>query len=96
MARIIIPTPLRKFTGNTASVEANGATVAEAVQSLSQSYPELENHLLDESGQLRKFIRFYVGDEDISALQKEQTPVEPHSVISIIPAIAGGAPQLFD
>jgi molybdopterin synthase sulfur carrier subunit len=91
MARIIIPTPLRKFTGNVASIETNGTTVAEAINALAETYPQIQGHLVDDSGKLRKFVRFYVGDEDIKALQNEATPVEPHTVISIIPAIAGGS-----
>lgn len=91
MARIIIPTPLRKFTGNTASIESKGTTVSEVIHSLADDYPEIQRHLVDEAGKLRKFVRFYVGDEDISALQYDQTPVEDHTVISIIPAIAGGS-----
>lgn len=91
MAKIIIPTPLRKFTGNQASAETGGSTVAEAFEQLTTQYPELRRHLYDDKGKIRTFVRIYVGDDDINALQKEQTPIEPTTVVSIIPAIAGGA-----
>lgn len=90
MPRIIIPTPLRIFTGNSSSVEVTGNNVKEVVDSLGATFPDIRTHLLDNEGKLRKFIRLYVGDEDIQALQNEATPVEAHTVISIVPAIAGG------
>lgn len=90
MAQIIIPTPLRKFTANQAKFEAEGATVLEAILALTNSYGNLKQHLVDEEGKLRSFVRVYLGDEDINGLQKEATPIEKDSIISIIPAIAGG------
>lgn len=90
MAKIIIPTPLRKFTGNQAAIETEGITVLENLQSLTEIYPELKKHLFDDTGQVRQFVRLYLDDEDIKSLQNEQTVVQPNSIISIIPAIAGG------
>ena len=88
---MIIPTPLRKFTDNQSSYVAEGQTVKEAVAALTRQYPEVANHLLDENGNIRSFINIFVGDENILALQKEQTPVSADSVVSIVPAIAGGS-----
>ncbi|NJL13655.1 MAG: MoaD/ThiS family protein [Microscillaceae bacterium] len=90
MPKIIIPTPLRKFTDNLASFEASATTVGAAIQELTSTYPELKKHVLEEDGALRKFLKVYLGDEDIEGLQNEQTPVAPEATISIIPAIAGG------
>ena len=90
MAKIIIPTPLRKFTGDQAKLEAPGNTVLQAITALTEQYPTLKSNIMDEEGGIRGFVRIYVGDDDINALQKEATPVEDESVISIIPAIAGG------
>lgn len=91
MANIIIPTPLRKFTNNQASVESNGATVQQSVEDLAKQFPDLNKHIFDGEGNIRQFIRIYVGDEDINALENENTKVDNNSVISIIPAIAGGS-----
>ncbi len=90
MATIIIPTPLRKFTNNTARVEIKGSTVAESIQDLTANFPDLKKHLLDEKGQIRSFVNIFVGDEDIRDLQQEQTVIKDDTVLSIIPAIAGG------
>lgn len=90
MSKVIIPTPLRKFTNQASTVITTGNTVAEAVSHLAKQYPALSKHLLDEGGNIRSFIRIFVGDEDIISLDKEQTAVAEDTVISIVPAIAGG------
>ncbi len=91
MATIIIPTPLRKFTGNQSKLEISAATIEEAVLDLSANFPEIKKHLLDEKGQIRSFLNIFVGEDDIRDLENEKTALASGTVVSIIPAIAGGA-----
>jgi molybdopterin synthase sulfur carrier subunit len=91
MAKLIIPTPLRKFTNDQATIDTESKSVAEALNSLASLFPELKEHLFDDQGSLRKFIRIYVGDSDIRELNNEKTVLEPTTIVSIIPAIAGGS-----
>jgi molybdopterin synthase sulfur carrier subunit len=91
MSKILIPTPLRKFTANTSSVEVGGETVGQSISQLVEKFPDLKKHLLDEQGNIRNFIRIYVGDEDIQSLNGADTALETGTVLSIIPAIAGGS-----
>jgi molybdopterin converting factor small subunit len=90
MATVIIPTPLRKFTNNTARLNIRAGSVQDIVNDLSFNFPELKRHLLDENGKIRSFVNVFVGDDDIRDLQNEHTSVKEDSVISIVPAIAGG------
>ena len=90
MATVIIPTPLRKFTNNTAKLQVSAGNIEQTVNELTLNFPDLKKHLLDEQGQIRSYVNIFVGDEDIRDLQKEQTPIQENTVISIIPAIAGG------
>ena len=90
MATIIIPTPLRKFTNNSSRLQLKANSIQEAIIELNLNFPDLKKHLLDENGKLRSYINVFVGNEDIRNLQQEQTVVQQDSVISIIPAIAGG------
>lgn len=94
MATVIIPTPLRRFTNNTARVSVKAGNIQEAVNDLSLNFPELKKHLLDEQGRLRSFVNVFVGEDDIRNLQQEQTLVKDETVISIVPAIAGGTSDL--
>ena len=91
MATVIIPTPLRKFTNNTARVNINGASIGEVVDQLTLNFPDLKKHLLDDKGQIRSFVNIFVGDSDIRDLQQEKTSVKEDTLVSIIPAIAGGS-----
>ncbi|MCR9288707.1 MAG: MoaD/ThiS family protein [Bacteroidetes bacterium] len=90
MAKIIIPTPLRKFTGNASTFETKGNTVKEAIGELVHSHPNLSRHILDDQNNIRSFIRVYLGENDINELEKEETSVLDNETISIVPAIAGG------
>ena len=90
MATIIIPTPLRKFTNNQARLNVTGTSINETVQELTTNFPDLKKHLLDDKGQIRSFINVFVGNDDIRDLQQENTAVKDDSIISIVPAIAGG------
>ena len=91
MATIIIPTPLRKFTNNTAKLNVQGDTIAQTVDELTFNFPDLKKHLLDDTGQIRSFVNIFVGNDDIRDLQLGDTVVKADTVISIVPAIAGGA-----
>lgn len=91
MATIIIPTPLRKFTNNSSRLQLNADSIQDAVNELTLNFPDLKKHLLDEHGKLRSFINVFVGSDDIRTLQQEQTLLKEDSIISIVPAIAGGA-----
>ncbi len=89
--RVRIPTPLKKLTGEQETLFANGNTVGEVIQWLTNTYPALEERLKDEKGEVRRFINIYVNDEDIRFIQNLETPVKDGDLISIIPAIAGGS-----
>ena len=85
-----IPTPLRKFTGDKADIEADGAIVSEVIDNLECRYPGIKDSLVDESGSLRRFVNVYVNEEDIRFLDGKNTPVKDGDSLTIVPAIAGG------
>ena len=90
MAKVIIPTPLRKFVNNQAEIETKGSNVQQSIEGVASQFPEIKQHLFDSEGNIRSFVRIYVGDEDIKTLDDAETAITDSSVISIIPAIAGG------
>lgn len=86
-----IPSPLRNLTKNESAVSANGANVRELIADLENRYPGIQERLCDESGEIRRFVNVFVGEEDIRFLSGLDTPVSPDAEVSIIPAIAGGS-----
>lgn len=91
MATVKIPSPLRKFTNNQSEIASEKITVLDSIKDATSHYPDLKNQLFDADGELRSFVRIYVGEEDIKVLNGSNTVVNENSVISIIPAIAGGS-----
>ena len=89
--KILIPTPLRPFTGKQESVDVEGRTVGELLKDLTTKYSGLRQHLYSDDGRLRSFVNVYINDEDIRYLNKEHTVVQPGDTVSIIPSVAGGA-----
>jgi sulfur-carrier protein adenylyltransferase/sulfurtransferase len=90
--RVLIPTPLRPYTGERDAVELEGTTVGELLAALTSEYSALRPHLYAEDGRLRSFVNVYVNDEDIRYLARDATPLQPGDIVSIVPSVAGGAP----
>ena len=94
MAHLFIPTPLRKFTDGQSTFTNEADRVGGLLQAFVEAYSAVRPHLYDDTGSLRSFIRIYVGDEDLDALDGLETPLDPSTKVSIIPAIAGGLNSL--
>ena len=85
-----IPTPLRTLTRGGAEVQAKGDTVGDVVADLERQFAGIRERLLDDGGELRRFINVYVNGEDIRFLQGKATALKEGDEVSIVPAIAGG------
>ncbi len=88
--KVRIPTPLRKLTHEQELVEVQPGTIGAAIAELQRQFPGIQDRLVDESGQVRRFVNVYVNEEDIRFLQNQDTPLKDGDEVSIIPAIAGG------
>jgi sulfur-carrier protein len=89
--KVRIPTQLRSLAGGAGEVEVEGATVGEALKALDSAHPGFAERLFDESGNVRRFVNIFVGDEDIRFLDGLGTPVPSGSLVSVVPAVAGGS-----
>ena len=85
-----IPTILRSYTGGESEVTAEGGTLADVLDDLEGSYAGIKGRILDESGELRRFVNVYVGNDDVRFLDNLATPTPDGTQISVIPAVAGG------
>jgi sulfur-carrier protein len=88
-----IPSPLRTLTKGAEEVAAGGKTVGDVVNDLERQYPGIKGRLCDDKGDVRRFVNIFLAEEDIRFLDGLKTPVKDGDAISIIPAIAGGAPD---
>ena len=88
--KVVIPTPLRKFTSGVDLVEVEAGTVQQVLDKLDSKYPGFRASVCDDSGSLRRFINIYLDGEDVRFLENLATPAEDGSEIAIVPAISGG------
>jgi molybdopterin synthase sulfur carrier subunit len=82
---------LQRVMGGAKSVTSEGATVAELIENLEREYPGFKAQVLTEDGQLHRFVNIYQNDEDVRYLGQMNAPLDNGDVISILPALAGGA-----
>jgi molybdopterin converting factor small subunit len=85
-----IPAQLRTLTGGAGEVAAEGTTVRDVLLAMDKAHPGIEARILDEQGQLRRFVNLFVADEDVRFLEGLDTPVESGQTLSVVPAVAGG------
>jgi sulfur-carrier protein len=90
MPKVRIPTPLRKLTDGQAEVHADGEDLRTVLADLEATHPGIGDRLLDDSGQLRRFVNVFVRDEDVRFQDGLDTKVGENDTISIVPAVAGG------
>jgi molybdopterin synthase sulfur carrier subunit len=85
-----LPTVLRPQANGQSLVQQRGDTVGQVVNELVAAFPGLRTNLLDDAGNVRKFVNVYVNDEDIRFMQQLDTPVKEGDEVAILPAVAGG------
>lgn len=88
--KVRIPTILRTYTKGESEVAVDGGTLAEVVDALDSSYPGIKARVLDESGELRRFVNVYVDNDDVRFADGLKTAIADGTQVSIIPAVAGG------
>jgi molybdopterin converting factor small subunit len=85
-----IPTILRTYTGGASEVDAQGATLAAVLDDLEANHTGIKARVLDDAGEIRRFVNVYVGNDDVRFLEGLATATAEGTQISIIPAVAGG------
>jgi sulfur-carrier protein len=88
-----VPTILRTYTGGAADVSVSvgeGATLSDVVAALEATFPGIGGRVLDDAGQIRRFVNVYVDDDDVRFASGLETPTPDGTKVSVIPAVAGG------
>jgi molybdopterin/thiamine biosynthesis adenylyltransferase/rhodanese-related sulfurtransferase/molybdopterin converting factor small subunit len=96
MARttVKVPTPLRAVAGGSAELSLDASTVSGVVEKLTNHFPPLKRHLYTSGGAPGNFVTLYLNGRDIRELRRGGTTLKDGDVVSIVPAIAGGSPDL--
>ena len=85
--RVLIPTPLRSYTGERHEVDAAGATVGEVLGDLERRYPGIRFRMIDEQDAIRRHMRIFVNGDEARSLG---TALRPEDEVLIVQALSGG------
>lgn len=88
---VLIPTPLRRFTGGESRVTVAGGTVAAALDALEQQHPGIGERIREDNGQIRRFVNVFVNGKNVRDADGIDTSLKSGDELGIIPAMAGGA-----
>lgn len=90
MATIFVPTPMRKVTGGQAKIQVQAATIRQAIEQANAAYPGFSERILDQGGEIKRFINVFVNGVDVRKLNGRDTPLRDADEVAVIPAMAGG------
>ena len=88
--RVLLPNAFQKHTNNVREISSTAANLTELVTEIENKFPALRQHLRGEDGHIRRFINFYVNEEDIRFLGNEKYAFKDDDEVLVIPSIAGG------
>ena len=88
--RVLLPNAFQKHTDGAREIQSSAHNLPELLSEIETSFPALKTHLRDEQGQVRRFINFYVNEEDIRFLGNEKYSFQDGDEVLVIPSIAGG------
>jgi sulfur-carrier protein len=88
--RVLLPNAFQKHTNGTREIQSGAGNLPQLITEIETTFPALRSHLRDEQGQVRRFINFYVNEEDIRFLGNDQYAFKDGDEVLVIPSIAGG------
>jgi len=87
---VLIPAPLRRYTGGESTVRGTGADVAALLDDLDARFPGLKGRVCEDDGAIRRFVNVFVNGENARTLDGAATPLASGDEVGIVPAMAGG------
>ncbi len=88
--RVLLPNAFQKHTNGTREIRSEAGNLPQLITEIETQFPDLRSHLRDDQGQVRRFINFYVNEEDIRFLGNEKYAFQDGDEVLVIPSIAGG------
>ncbi|HTW48781.1 MAG TPA: MoaD/ThiS family protein [Acidobacteriaceae bacterium] len=89
--RVLLPNAFQKHTNGTREIKSSAGNLPQLITEIETTFPALRSHLRDEQGQVRRFINFYVNEEDIRFLGNDKYAFKDGDEVLVIPSIAGGS-----
>ena len=90
LVTVKIPVALLQYTGNESEVQSEAYTVEELLRNLDKRFPGLRAFIVNENGQLRRYVSIFVNEGDIRSGDGLTTKLKEADRVSIVPLVAGG------
>lgn len=90
MPIVELPAALRPRAAGKAKLKVEGATVAEALESLCRAHPELRPRLFTGAGVLKRTVGIFVGEEDVRSEEGLARALRADELLVLVAAMAGG------
>ncbi|MCA9728532.1 MAG: MoaD/ThiS family protein [Candidatus Eisenbacteria bacterium] len=84
---VYVSTHLHGYTGGKSKLTVDGVTVADVLENLESMFPGVRFRVVDEQGEIREHIRFFLNAERIDRLD---LPVKEMDELHILGALSGG------
>jgi len=85
--QVLIPSPLLSYTDQKKNVEASGQTLEDVLADLERQFPGLCFRIVDEQGNMRPHMRFFVNGEQVFTLTQALSATDS---IALVQALSGG------
>jgi molybdopterin converting factor small subunit len=85
--KVHIPSPLLSYTNQQNDVEADGSTLAEALDDLNRQFPGIRFRMIDEQDSIRPHMKIFVNGEQVFGLN---TALKSSDEVYILQALSGG------
>ena len=88
---MVLSSHLTGYTGGRNEIELRAtASVGTLIGLLDVEFPGISQRLLDDQGEVRKFVNIFLDDEDIRERDGVNTSLSGVKEVVILPSIAGG------
>jgi molybdopterin converting factor small subunit len=93
--KVLLPNAFQKLTDGARELQSSASHLPQLIDDIETRFPALRTHLRGEDGQVRRFINFYVNEEDIRFLGNDSYAFQDGDEVLVIPSIAGGSQAAY-
>ena len=90
MANVRFPNVMKYYVNNQSEFTVPASTISELVEKIVEQYPSVRSHLLDSSGNLRRYFNIFVNGTHIRELDGMDTKLEQDDKVILMASAAGG------
>ncbi len=91
MAIVRFPNVMKFYVANQAEISVEARSVRELIEKIIEQYPTIKPHLVDSSGNLRRYFNIFVNGTHIRDLDGMETKLSAEDKLILMASAAGGS-----